>query len=160
MHENSHEALGVSQNGSLLHRSRVSNSVPPTAGLCWDVDGLLLLPLLQVCLSLLGTFSSGGATERWNPATSSLFQVGFFVASHHLNPVAADGSLIPFPLHLLPKFCPAEDRWACGQRCSSRHSMVGRLPKRPSLIHNSTCFHLLTLIRWRLRQGAGRLVFA
>jgi hypothetical protein len=29
----------------------------------------------KVCLSLLGTFSSSDASERWNPATSSLFQV-------------------------------------------------------------------------------------
>lgn len=29
----------------------------------------------KVCLSLLGTFSSADASERWNPATSSLFQV-------------------------------------------------------------------------------------
>jgi ubiquitin-protein ligase len=29
----------------------------------------------KVCLSLLGTFSSSDASERWNPATSSVFQV-------------------------------------------------------------------------------------
>ena len=28
-----------------------------------------------MCLSLLGTFSSSDASERWNPATSSVFQV-------------------------------------------------------------------------------------
>ena len=30
-----------------------------------------------MCLSLLGTFSSGNASERWNPTSSSLFQVDF-----------------------------------------------------------------------------------
>lgn len=29
----------------------------------------------KVCLSLLGTFSSADASERWNPVSSSLFQV-------------------------------------------------------------------------------------
>ena len=31
--------------------------------------------LLQVCLSLLGTFSGSNATEKWDPAVSTIFQV-------------------------------------------------------------------------------------
>jgi hypothetical protein len=34
-----------------------------------------------VCLSLLGTFSSSDASERWNPATSSVFQVLTWLAA-------------------------------------------------------------------------------
>ena len=34
----------------------------------------------KVCLSLLGTFHGGDATEKWNPKTSSMYQV--CVASH------------------------------------------------------------------------------
>jgi len=55
-------------------------NVPPSMKLETTGNGVARLnPNLyadgKVCLSLLGTFSSGDASERWSPATSSLFQV-------------------------------------------------------------------------------------
>ena len=46
--------------------------------------------LLQVCLSLLGTFSGSNATEKWDPAVSTIFQVLVSIQSQILvpNPMA------------------------------------------------------------------------
>jgi hypothetical protein len=32
-------------------------------------------PRAQVCLSLLGTWHGGAASEKWNPDTSGIFQI-------------------------------------------------------------------------------------
>ena len=36
----------------------------------------------KVCLSLLGTFHGGDATEKWNPKTSSMYQVSMKRQTH------------------------------------------------------------------------------
>ena len=52
-------------------------------------------PQVQVCLSLLGTWHGGTASEKWNPDTSGIFQI---LLSVQVGQRAARTAAVPHPV--------------------------------------------------------------
>lgn len=97
----------------------------------------------QVCLSLLGTFNSANATEKWDPAVSTLFQVAVSIQSQILVPHPCQNE--PGYEGVAPDSAESREYNAKLRLYTMRHAMLGALRSPPAGFEDVAAAHFASL---------------